>query len=444
MAPADLQRRLETAAAHERNGRTLKAESLYLSILEEAPRNVAALRRLAHFALTRRDTPRATALLRLAIGTDPQNAQLEVDLAVAHMAVDEVAEATEVLQRTVEKAPSHFPAWLLLGEIRDSVGDRPGALRAWYQAVTRAQRAGQWIDQGSTPPPLLESVIKAIERVRTGRRELFQASYEDLRQTHGPQALKRVDRALSGYLREWDATPPDSRQRPKFFFFPDIPNQPYHDPFLQPWAKQLQAAFPVIKGEALELLREEKPFQNFIDFKEGDPIGEVLGGDALDPTWEAFFFYRHGVRFDANHQRCPKTSAVLDSIELCRVSEQAPEILFSVLRPKTHIMPHHGVTNTRLVMHLPLIVPEDCALNLVDAGEHRWKEGELVMFDDTYSHEAWNRSNSTRIVVLMDCWNPYLTAVEKLAVKQLIETISGLQFANRSREARVPAGSAGA
>jgi aspartate beta-hydroxylase len=242
-----------------------------------------------------------------------------------------------------------------------------------------------------------------------------------------------VDRALAGYLGEFDSKPTDPRQRPKFLFFPDIPCPPYHDPYLQPWASKLQGAWHVLREDALRVLDEDKQLPNFIDIPDGAPADAVLTGDGPRPAWEAFFFYRHGKRYDANHVRCPRTSEVLESIELCRIADEAPEILFSVLTPGTHIQPHYGVTNTRLVMHLPLVVPPDCALNLVNAGEHHWKEGELVMFDDTFLHEAWNRSSSTRIILLMDCWNPHLTDVEKAAVKQMIETISSLHLADKPR-----------
>ena len=67
-----------------------------------------------------------------------------------------------------------------------------------------------------------------------------------------------------------------------------------------------------------------------------------------------------------------------------------------------------------------------CALNLIDRGRHHWREGELVMFDDTFLHEAWNRSNSVRIILLMDCWNPYLTTVEREAVTRIAQTIGAL------------------
>ena len=62
-------------------------------------------------------------------------------------------------------------------------------------------------------------------------------------------------------------------------------------------------------------------------------------------------------------------------------------------------------------------------------GVHHWREGELVMFDDTFLHESWNRSGSVRIIVLMDCWNPDLTRVERDAVTQIAQAIGALDIA---------------
>jgi aspartate beta-hydroxylase len=159
----------------------------------------------------------------------------------------------------------------------------------------------------------------------------------------------------------------------------------------------------------------------------GPKPANYLGGAAAQPAWDAFFFYRHAKRYDEHHARAPVTSALLESIELCRVRHQAPEILFSVLRPQSTIMPHYGVTNTRLVFHLPLLVPPDCALNVVDRGTHAWREGEPMMFDDTYLHEAWNRSDHVRVILLMDCWNPHLSDAEKHAVRLLVEAIDAIE-----------------
>ena len=423
----------ESAERLEQSGQVIQAELLYSRILAECPDNGLVASHLARLSRNRGDTARAIRLLESAVRSCPGHPQLGVELALVHLMVDEVESAIAILQSTLAKSPSFYSAWLMLGEVYDNLGDAPNALKAWYQAVTRAQRAGQWRDASSTPAPLLDNVLRALECVRNGRRELFFGSYDDLRQEYGPQELKRVDRALTGFLRDWDATPNDPRQRPRFLFFPDLPNGPYHDPYSHSWAARLQAAFPVIRAEALRVVAEDLQLPNFVDVKAGDRMDNYLVGRGSPPSWEAFFFYRHGQHYAANHARCPQTSNALEAIDLCRIAEQAPEICFSVLKPGSHILPHHGVTNTRLVMHLPLVVPPDCALNIVDAGEHRWEEGRLVMFDDTYRHEAWNLSNETRVVLLLDCWNPHLTGVEKLAVKQLIETISGLHLADKPR-----------
>jgi aspartate beta-hydroxylase len=168
----------------------------------------------------------------------------------------------------------------------------------------------------------------------------------------------------------------------------------------------------------------------------GAPSAEAVAANLLgssgaqEAAWDAFFFYRHGVRHDAHCARCPRTIDLLDSMALVRIRDHAPETLYSVLRPGTHILPHRGVTNTRLVTHLPLIVPPDCALR-VGGETHVWQEGRCVTFDDTFEHEAWNNSEQTRVVLIMDSWNPDLSEAERAAVADLVAAIGDF---NRSSE----------
>jgi aspartyl/asparaginyl beta-hydroxylase (cupin superfamily) len=328
----------------------------------------------------------------------------------------------EGLEAAVRADPTDPVLWLQLGFLRQRDGQSLQSLQAWFQAVSRARLARQWIDPSSTPPAWADQVLYAIEQVKRRRREPYFGSYETLRQQHGAQPLARVDRALSHHLREWRSDAIDPRQKPRFFYFPDLPNLPYLDPMSQPWAPQLLEAYPAIRDEALKVMQEDQGVEDFVRIKEGDRIENYLGGK--NPAWEAFFFFRHGKRYDDNHLRCPATSRALESIKLCRIEGHAPEICFSFLTPGTHLLPHYGVTNVRVVMHLPLLVPRECALNVIDAREHHWREGELMMFDDTFLHEAWNRSDSVRVILLMDCWNPALSAVERQAMTMLIETIA--------------------
>jgi aspartate beta-hydroxylase len=351
-----------------------------------------------------------------------------LEAATALMAAGVPELAAQGLETLLDKQRDAFVAWLALGRARELNGQAQASLAAYFQAVTRAQQLGQWLNQDSTPAALLGTVVHAIERVRGGRVELLRGSYESVRAAYGSQELKRVDRALSVFLKEIDVAPASEHQKPRLFYMPDLPAGPYHDPNLQPWVGQLKSAFETIREDAVRVLAEDGHFENFISFRENVPIENYLAGNK--PAWEAFFFYRHGKRYDDHHARCPKTSAVLESIELCRVDNESPEILFSIMTPGTEILAHHGVTNVRSVMHLPLVIPEGAFLMVHGGGEHHWKAGEPVLFDDTYLHSAKNPSPHTRVVLLMDCWNPHLTVPEKQALKLLLETISGFRRAS--------------
>ena len=153
-----------------------------------------------------------------------------------------------------------------------------------------------------------------------------------------------------------------------------------------------------------------------------------LRGDVGPVSWNGYYFYRHGERRDDNAARCPRTAAAIDALPLSIVPAHGPEVLYSVFTPGTHLLPHQGVTNTRVVGHLPLLVPEQCALKV--GGElHEWQEGRVVVFDDTYEHEAWNRSDRTRVVLIFDLWNPHLTEAERAAARDVVVDVSEFRLA---------------
>lgn len=183
-----------------------------------------------------------------------------------------------------------------------------------------------------------------------------------------------------------------------------------------------------MRAEALSMLAGEgSGLESFVRLRPNDRLDNYLAGH--NPAWDACFFYRHGRRFNDNHARFPATSQVLEAVPLCRIADHAPEICFSVLAPHTTIRPHFGVTNVRSVMHLPLLVPPDCALHVLGHAPHVWQEGVPMMFDDTFEHAAWNHSDRPRVILLMDCWNPGLDQAEQSAVSALIEMMGALHKA---------------
>jgi aspartyl/asparaginyl beta-hydroxylase (cupin superfamily) len=103
-----------------------------------------------------------------------------------------------------------------------------------------------------------------------------------------------------------------------------------------------------------------------------------------------------------------------------RIAGRAPTAFFSILDANTKIPAHTGVTNTRLTVHLPLIVPPGCGFR-VGGTTREWVPGKAWVFDDTIEHEAWNLSDTPRAILIFDIWNPLMTAAECDLVKAATE-----------------------
>jgi aspartate beta-hydroxylase len=192
---------------------------------------------------------------------------------------------------------------------------------------------------------------------------------------------------------------------------PRLPALPFFDRELLPWLAELEAAAADIRAELQALLeRDTAEFVPYIDLPATQPKDQWAGLDhSLD--WSAFFLWRHGERIDRNCEICPRTAAMLDLLPLAHIPRRSPNAFFSVLLPGTRIPPHTGVSNTRSVVHLALLVPPGCGFRV--GGERReWTEGQAWVFDDTIEHEAWNESAARRAVLIFDVWNPLLARNE--------------------------------
>jgi len=416
--------RAQALAALQR-GDVVLAEQAFSRLLEVRPEDAEALQFLASCELGRGNATRAIERLRAAQRIQPQDAAILHQLGAAQVQAGDLRGAEDSLRAGLALAPGMFVARLRLAVVFEQQGRRHDAMMAYLGAINAAQAQGRWLSDDTTALGLRDAVKHATRYVAASRRELFDAVIEPLRQRYGRAELARVDQCRAIYLHEQPAPLPDPRQRPKFLYFPGVPSQPFYPRERFPAHARLEAQVDAIRQELRAVLSDaEDQLVPFLGAPSADAIAAKLLGSSgtQEAAWDAFFFYRHGVRHDANCARCPQTIGLLDTLPLVRVRDHAPETLYSVLRPGTHILPHCGVTNTRLVTHLPLIVPPDCALR-VGGQTHVWEEGRCVTFDDTFEHEAWNHSGQTRVVLIMDSWNPDLTDVERLAVADLVAAI---------------------
>ena len=115
--------------------------------------------------------------------------------------------------------------------------------------------------------------------------------------------------------------------------------------------------------------------------------------------------------------------AALATAPMPVIAARSPMALYSLLRPGTHIRPHNGMLNTRLICHLPLITNADCAIR-VGNETRTWQQGRLLIFDDSIEHEAWNRGQATRIILLFEIWRPEISRDERKALTAIFEAIT--------------------
>jgi aspartate beta-hydroxylase len=192
------------------------------------------------------------------------------------------------------------------------------------------------------------------------------------------------------------------QQNPRVSYFPGLQACAIHDPRAIGWTALLEQAYPQIRPELLAMIRQAglRPHpQNFVG----------------KGSWNVEYFYLQGEEQHEAHRLCPNTSAVL---KRCMPMGPSQQVFCSVLGGYSHIAPHCGPINTRLVCHLGLIVPPDCALR-VGSEVATWQEGKCLVFDDSFEHEAWNNGDSERIVLLIQFWHPELTEAEVWALKEL-------------------------
>jgi aspartyl/asparaginyl beta-hydroxylase (cupin superfamily) len=184
-----------------------------------------------------------------------------------------------------------------------------------------------------------------------------------------------------------------------------------------PWLDRFEASADGIREEFLRVFQTEDGFVPYVSYPPDVPLNQWA---ALNhsPSWSAFHLYEKGREVAANAAKCPLTMGLLATAPQPVQFGRTPAAMFSLLKPGTRIPPHTGVSNVRLVTHLPLIVPPDCGFR-VGNEIREWVPGKAWIFDDTIEHEAWNGSDSLRVVLIFDVWHPQLSQSEREMITAL-------------------------
>jgi aspartate beta-hydroxylase len=216
-------------------------------------------------------------------------------------------------------------------------------------------------------------------------------------------------------------------QQPSMFYYPYLAQRQFFERDEFEWVAGLEAATADIRRELEALIAEEAHFRPYVEDSPNRPSRDFHGLNN-NQAWTALYLWKHGAFVPEVAERCPTTLRALEQVPLSHIGERTPSVFFSRLEPGAHIPPHSGMLNSRLICHLPLIVPSGCWLR-VGNETREWKYGELLIFDDSMEHEAKNPTDQVRIVLIFDIWRPELSAAERDGISAIFHAIDQFRAA---------------
>jgi aspartyl/asparaginyl beta-hydroxylase (cupin superfamily) len=389
-------------AARQRGDRVAEGEALRRA-LAARPDDAFVNNSLGLFELRGNNPAAARGYFTAAIAGDPKEASLCLNLAIACRAAGDVAAERLALGQALDINRLYFPALLAKAELEERHGRPSDGAIAWNAVIQVAR-------QIPDPAPAVGTAIQRGTEFLARHAAALDGQYAALfgvDRSEQPE-MRRFARMLDLVLGKARVY----RNECHGLYFPFLPADEYFDRSHFPWFAALEAATPAIRAEALALVADPGPaLRPYVQLDPGSPPTKWSNLDqSLD--WGACFLWEYGNANQPVLDRCPATTAALAQTPLAPIAGKAPSAFFSILRAGAHIPPHTGVTNTRAIIHLPLVVPPGCEFR-VGSETRAWEEGKAFAFDDTIEHEAINGSDQDRIILIFDVWNPHLTPAEQ-------------------------------
>jgi aspartyl/asparaginyl beta-hydroxylase (cupin superfamily) len=387
------------------------AQKLIEMALARAPRQPLVLNAAGGHLYRTGNASRARELYERAIAIDPKSKVLWLNLASACRSLGDTRAEEAALEQALAIEPRYVPALLHKGDLMERLGKPKAAALVFDAALLSMSRSAQ------LPQQLAPLIAHARDVVRANARALetfLEEEVASIRRRHATAEQHRYDACrdiLVGKRRVFAS-------EPKGLLFPYLPAIEFFRREDFPWLDLLEQATADIAAEAMAALTSDRAgFAPYVDFPPGTPIDQWAPlNHSMD--WSVYSIWHDGAPVPEHVAKCPKTAAVLAQLPLCDVPNYAPGAYFSVLKPRTRLPPHTGTTNTRSIVHLPLVIPEGCAFR-VGSDTRPWQKGKAWVFDDTIEHEAWNDSEETRIILIFDIWNPFLSEAERDLVRAL-------------------------
>jgi beta-hydroxylase len=196
------------------------------------------------------------------------------------------------------------------------------------------------------------------------------------------------------------------------YLFSAVPPKPFIDVHKLPELAKLRDNWQIMRDEALSLMGEgqiraatghnDLGFNSF--FKEG---------------WKRFYLKWYGAPLPSAQALCPKTVALVESLPSVNAA------MFALLPPGGKLNRHRDPFAGSLRYHLGLVTPnsDECRI-YIDGEPYSWRDGQDVLFDETFIHSAENKTDVTRIILFCDVERPlrtrWMTAFNRWVSRNII------------------------
>jgi len=366
------------------------------------------------------DSVVARRLFERAIESDAGNPSFWVNLATSLRRVGSQDEELSALEKALALEPRHLFALLQKAGLLQLQGKMRAAAIVYQNALATIP-AGAQLPENLRPA--IEKAVSAIKDNNAALEAFLTDKVAALRAQYSGEDLSRFDHCLDTLVAKRKIYVP----RPTFLAFPKVPAYEFYPRKDFPWLDEIEAASAEIRAEFERAhLEDSERLEPYIHYPQGVPLDQWAELNH-SKRWSVFYLWRDGRRVEEAIARCPRTAELFERVPQLDIPDTGPTCFFSILAPHSRIPPHSGVTNARLIVHVPLVVPPACRYR-VGSEMREWKFGEAFVFDDSIEHEAWNDSDLPRAVLIFDIWNPYLTLAERDLVRA---TVAGHQEYNR-------------
>jgi tetratricopeptide (TPR) repeat protein len=396
-------------------GRAERVPALWERILQHDPNHAQALMALGQRAFRGGDPARARSLFDRLVAADGRDKQQWINLAVVCLAQNDEAGEENAIRGALTVDTSDLLGLILRANLLARQGKVHAAAIAYGAVATVAPPLER------LSPELRPAVSEAMAYRDKYNRE-FGSFIDQYLAPHmqdmAGEDLKRfrdgVDIML-GRKKRYES-------HPAVFHYPGLAPTSFFERAEFPWLEQFEAATDAIRAEFLAVLEDEQGFAPYLTYGADQPLNQWAELNN-SPRWSAFHLYQNGRVLDGNASKCPLTMRLLQGAPLPDQPDRTPSAMFSLLKPHTRIPPHTGVSNVRMVTHLPLIVPAKCGFR-VGNDIREWVPGQAWVFDDTIEHEAWNDSDHLRVILIFDIWHPHLSPAERAMISAMTNGIN--------------------